>query len=142
MLTITPTLSIDEGELEESFIRASGPGGQNVNKVATAVQLRFNVVQSPSLPPTVRQRLIKLAANRISTEGVLLIEAKRFRTQEQNRGDARMRLAALIRQATIIPKARRPTRPSRAAKQKRLEGKRQRGQKKQLRRGVSDASED
>jgi ribosome-associated protein len=135
MLTITPTLSIDESELEETFIRASGPGGQNVNKVATAVQLRFNI---NNLPETIRERLRKLATNRISTEGVLLIEAKRFRTQEQNREDARQRLANLIRQATIPPKPRRPTRPSRAAKQKRLEGKRQRGEQKRLRRAVSD----
>lgn len=142
MLTITPALSIEESELEETFVRASGPGGQNVNKVATAVQLRFNVWQSPSLPQPVRERLMKIAANRISTEGILLLEAKRFRTQEQNRADARMRLAALIRQATVIPKARRATRPSRAAKQKRLEGKRQRGEKKQLRRSVSAANED
>jgi len=139
MLVITPTLSIDESELDETFIRASGPGGQNVNKVATAVQLRFNINR---LPETIRERLKKLAANRISTEGVLLIEAKRFRTQEQNREDARQRLVALIRQATVAPKPRRPTRPSRAVKEKRLEGKRQRGEKKRLRRTVSSASED
>lgn len=141
MLTITAILALDESELEESFVRASGPGGQNVNKVATAVQLRFNVLRSPSLPPAVRERLMKLAARRISTEGVLSIEAKRFRTQEQNRDDARQRLATLIRQATIAPKARRPTRPSRAAKQKRLEGKRQRGEKKQLRKTIANVSD-
>ena len=134
MLTITPTLSIDEDELHETFVRASGPGGQNVNKVATAVQLRFDVRRSPSLPEPVRERLLKLAGSRLTSEGVLIIEARRFRTQEQNRADARARLAALIRQATVAPKARRATKPTRAAKQKRVESKRRRSQVKQLRR--------
>lgn len=134
MLTITPTLSLEENELHESFVRASGPGGQNVNKVATAVQLRFDVRGSPSLPELIRERLLKLAANRINSEGFLLIEARRFRTQEQNRADARQRLAELIQQATVAPKTRRVTKPHRAAKEKRLESKRRRSQAKQLRR--------
>lgn len=134
MLTITPTLSLDENELQESFVRASGPGGQNVNKVATAVQLRFDAQNSPSLPEAVRQRLLKLAASRLTNDGVLVIEARRFRTQEQNRADARQRLAALIQQATVVPKTRRATKPSRASKEKRLESKRRRSETKQLRR--------
>jgi len=134
MLEITATISIAENELQESFVRASGPGGQNVNKVATAVQLRFDVQNSPSLPEAVRQRLLKLAASRLTNDGVLVIEARRFRTQEQNRADARDRLAALIRQATVTPKMRRATKPSRAAKEKRLESKRRRSEAKRLRR--------
>jgi ribosome-associated protein len=134
VLSINPSLQIPDEELHETFVRTSGPGGQNVNKVATAVQLRFDVRGSPSLPEAVRQRLLKLAASRITNEGVLVIEAQRFRSQEQNRADARQRLAALIRQATVAPKTRRATKPSRAAKEKRLESKRRRSETKQLRR--------
>lgn len=134
MLSITPSISIEDSELHETFVRASGPGGQNVNKVATAVQLRFDVRNSPSLPTTVRERLLQLAANRINAESILLIEAKRFRTQEQNREDARNRLAALIQKALTPPKPRKATRPSRAAKQRRVDEKRKRGQTKSLRR--------
>ena len=134
MLDITPELSIDESEIEEKFIRASGPGGQNVNKVSTAIQLRFDVLHSPSLPDAVRERLLRLAGKRISGDGVLTIEASRFRTQEQNRQDARQRLAALIQKATETPKPRRPTQPSLAARQRRLENKRRRGAIKHLRR--------
>jgi ribosome-associated protein len=141
MLTITPDLAIDESELQETFVRASGPGGQNVNKVATAVQLRFDVQHSPSLPDAVRERLRHLAAHRITAEGILLIEARRFRTQEQNRQDARERLAALIRKATEAPKLRRPTRPSRAARERRLQSKRRRSMQKQSRR-FTPATED
>lgn len=134
MLSITPNLGIDDRELTETFIRASGPGGQNVNKVATAVQLRFDVRHSPSLSEAVRERLIRLAGKRISEDGELVIEARRYRTQEQNREDARQRLAALIRSALEPPKPRRATRVTKAAKARRLESKRQRSQVKHLRR--------
>jgi len=134
VLQITPTIVLDESELHEEFVRASGPGGQNVNKVETAVQLRFNVQNSPSLPEWVRQRLRQLAGNRITDEGELIIEAKRYRSQLQNREDARAQLADLIRQATIRPKTRRKTKPTAAAQQKRLERKRQRSVTKQQRR--------
>lgn len=137
MFKLTPTLQLDENEIQETFVRASGPGGQNVNKVATAVQLRFDVPRS-SLPQDIRERLMRLAANRISADGVLTIEARRFRTQEQNRADARQRLAALIEQATRAPKARRPTKLSRAAKARRRENKRARSQVKQARRAKLD----
>ncbi|HEX5512865.1 MAG TPA: alternative ribosome rescue aminoacyl-tRNA hydrolase ArfB [Gammaproteobacteria bacterium] len=127
MLQATPTITIPEQELEERFIRASGPGGQNVNKVSSAVQLRFNVAVSPSLPEAVKQRLVRLAGRRMTDDGVLLIEASRFRSQERNREDARERLAALVAQAAVAPKPRRPTKPSLGAKQRRLAAKSQRG---------------
>lgn len=134
MLTITPQISIDEGELVETFVRASGPGGQNVNKVSTAVQLRFDVKRSPSLPEAVRERLLRLAAGRLTADGVLLLEARQFRTQEQNRREARRRLVALLRQAAREPKIRRATAVPAAAQQKRLEAKRRRSQLKRSRR--------
>ena len=139
MIPITRNLAIDENEIQEEFIRASGPGGQNVNKVATAAQLRFDARHSPSLPEEVRARLIRLAGRRVNADGVLLIEAKRFRTQEQNRADARARLIALIRQAAVEPKARRKTQPTRAAKQRWLEIKQRRSKIKAMRRNVTGA---
>jgi ribosome-associated protein len=138
MIEITPHIMLDEREIEEQFIRASGPGGQNVNKLATAVQLRFNVAASPSLPAEVRARLCKLAGRRLTAEGVLVITARRFRTQERNRRDALDRLVALIRQACQPRKTRRPTRPGMAARRRRLDAKRRRATIKQARGAVRD----
>ncbi len=132
-MRITPQIEIAEGEIEERFVLASGPGGQNVNKVATAVQLRFDAARSPSLPPDVLQRLAKLAGRRMTQDGVLVLAAQRYRSQERNRADARARLAALIRQAAIAPRPRVPTRPTGASKQRRLQAKAVRGTVKQLR---------
>jgi ribosome-associated protein len=134
MLRITDTIAIDEAELEESFILASGPGGQNVNKVATAVQLRFDLRGSPSLPDDVRRRAEARAGSRLTRDGVLVITARRFRSRERNREDARARLAALIEAAAIPPKPRRPTRPTTASKIRRLDTKRKRATIKQARR--------
>jgi len=139
MIHITPTLSIDESELQEQFIRASGPGGQNVNKVETAVQLRFDAGHSPSLPEDVRARLVKLAGRRMTEDGMLIIEAKRFRTQGRNREDALERLVELIRSATEAPKPRKKTRPTLASQKRRLESKQKRGDAKRLRRTVPGA---
>jgi ribosome-associated protein len=132
MIEITPSLLIDERELQIDFIRASGPGGQNVNKVATAVQLRFDVGTS-SLPEEVKERLGKLAGSRMTGEGVLLIEAKRFRTQEQNREDAIQRFIELVRKSLLRPKARRKTKPTQASKEERLKEKKRRGEIKKIR---------
>lgn len=136
MIRITRSISIDESEIEETFVRSSGPGGQNVNKVSTAVQLRFDVAHSPSLPGDVRERLVKLGGSRITEDGVLVIDARRYRTQKRNREDALDRLVKLIRKAAVRPRKRKPTRPTRAAKQKRLERKKQRGEIKRKRRPV------
>jgi ribosome-associated protein len=133
MLKITDQISLDERELEERFVRASGPGGQNVNKVSTAVELRFDVLGSASLPEGVRVRLARLAGRRLSDEGILVIRADRFRTQERNREDARERLAELVLKATVVPKRRVPTKPSRASKARRRDDKKKRGHVKRLR---------
>ncbi|MBW1709115.1 MAG: aminoacyl-tRNA hydrolase [Deltaproteobacteria bacterium] len=137
MIQITPAIKINESEITEEFIRSSGPGGQNINKVATAVQLRFDVVHSPSLPDDVRQRLIKLAGKKLTEDGVLIITARRFRTQERNRQDAVDRLTAMIRKAAEKPKRRRKTRPPLASKERRLEDKHRRSAAKSRRKTVS-----
>lgn len=135
MIAITQAIQLDETELDERFIRSPGPGGQKVNKVATAVQLRFDVAHSASLPEDVRERLIRLGGRRISREGILTIEAHRHRTRERNRQDALDRLIALIRRAAHRPTPRRATRPTRASKERRLADKRERSALKRLRGG-------
>ena len=134
MIRVTGTITIGDEEIHQQFIRASGPGGQNVNKVATAVQLRFDVLHSPSLPEDVRERLIRLAGKRMTQEGYLMIDARRFRTQDQNRQDSIARLVTLIRQAAQRPKIRKRTKPTKASEERRLESKHRRGRIKQLRR--------
>ncbi len=136
MIRVTETILIPEGEIRERFIRSSGPGGQNINKVATAVQLRFDVRNSPSLPDAVRERLVRLAGRRMTGEGMLIIEARRFRTRERNREDARERLAGLIRKAAEPARLRRETRPTRKSRERRLEFKHQRSRVKQSRKAV------
>jgi ribosome-associated protein len=134
MIRVTAHISIDEREIGESFVRASGPGGQNVNKLATAVQLRFDVRGSPSLPAGVRERLERLAGARLTRDGVLVIIAQRHRTQGRNRQDALDRLIDLIRRAAIEPRVRRPTKPSRASRERRVDTKKRRAGVKRLRR--------
>ena len=135
MIDVDETIVIDEREIEERFVRASGPGGQNVNKLATAVQLRFDAMASPSIDEATKTRLRRRAGRRMTADGVIVILAQRFRTQEANRRDARNRLAALIKAAAVAPKPRRPTRPSMGARRQRMDDKTRRGQLKSLRGG-------
>jgi len=137
VIEVTPSIRIDEDELDERFIRAPGPGGQNVNKVASAVQLRFDAARSASLTPDLRQRLIRLAGSRASNDGVITIDAHRFRTRERNREDALERLVDLIRRAAHRPKPRKKTKPTRGSKERRLQAKSQRSGVKRLRGAVS-----
>ena len=137
MIRVNEEIELDESELKFRFVRASGPGGQNVNKVASAVQLRFDV-RSSSLPADVRERLIKFAGQKMTADGVLVIEAKRYRTQQANRQDAVERLVALIRKAARRPKSRRRTKPTTASRERRLDDKKRRGTVKRLRKRVSD----
>src|SRR6202012_1571999 len=133
MIRVTPDISLDEREIEEHFVRASGPGGQNVNKLSTAVQLRFDVRRSPSLPGEVPPRLERLAGSRLTRDGVLVITAQSHRTQARNRADALARLLELIRAAAVRPVPRRPTRPTKASRVRRLESKKRRGGIKAMR---------
>ena len=136
-MRVTQTITIAESELRERFVRASGPGGQNVNKVASAVELRFDAARSPALTEEIRERLKALAGSRMTADGVVVIDARRFRTQAENREDARERLAALVRQASIRPRRRRKTRPTSAAVERRIVTKRQRAETKARRGRVS-----
>jgi ribosome-associated protein len=133
MIRVNAQIELDEREIQEDFVRASGPGGQNVNKVSTAVQLRFDVARSPSLPEPVRARLITLAGRRLTQDGVLIIEAECYRSQRRNRDDALERLIELIREACEVDKPRHPTRPTLASKKRRLDSKQRRGETKKLR---------
>jgi ribosome-associated protein len=135
MIRVTGQINIDEREIEESFVRASGPGGQNVNKLSTAVQLRFDVRGSPSLPDEVRERLERFAGRRLTREGVLVIIAQQHRTQARNREDALARLIDLVRRAAVAPRPRRPTKPSKASRQRRVDDKKRRATVKRLRQG-------
>jgi ribosome-associated protein len=137
MLQVTPSIVIDDSEIEERFIRSSGPGGQTVNKVATAVQLRFDVDRSGAIDDEVRERLKTIAGSRMTADGVLVIDSRAFRTQAQNREAARERLVEMVRQAAVRPKRRRKTRPSGASKLQRLDAKRRRASTKQRRRDVA-----
>ena len=137
-MRISPTVELDDKEVEERFVRSSGPGGQNVNKVSTAVELRFNLAANVSIPPPAKTRLSKLAGRRLTDDGILIIQADRFRTQEMNRSDAKKRLAELIAQALIAPKPRIKTKPTRGSKERRLKSKIVRGGVKKLRQARGD----
>lgn len=141
MIPVTDSIAIEEREIDERFVRSSGPGGQNVNKVATAVELRFDIRSSPSLPAEVKERLVKLAGKRVSADGVLLIDSREFRTQAQNREAARARLVDLIARSARRPARRKPTRPGQAAREKRLVTKKRRGEVK-AQRGRAGGGED
>ena len=136
MIRINAALAIDEREIEESFIRASGPGGQNVNKVSSAVQLRFNAGRSPSLPEDVRSRLMQLAGSRLTRDGILVINAQAHRAQARNRAEALDRLVELIRRAAVAPRPRRATKPTKGSRERRIEKKKRRAGLKKLRRGL------
>jgi ribosome-associated protein len=138
MIEITHSFTLDESELQFTYVRASGPGGQNVNKVATSVQLRFDVRNSPSLAPEVKARLTSLGGSRMTDDGVLIIEARRYRTQAQNRSDALQRLTTLLHKASQAPQPRHATRPTLASQLRRVESKRKRSQQKKLRGSNSD----
>ena len=142
MIHITDNISLHESEIQMDFIRASGPGGQNINKVSSAVQLRFDADRSPALSAAVRTRLKQLSGHRMTADGILIIKAQRYRTQDRNREDAIDRLIALIRKAAQIPKQRRRTKPPAAARQKRLAAKRRRGEIKRQRRSIGNGMED
>jgi ribosome-associated protein len=137
-MRITPTISIPDSEISLAFVRSSGPGGQNVNKLSSAVELRFDARNSPSLPPDVRQRLLALAGSRATSEGVIVLDARRHRTQPRNRADAMERLADLIRRAAVRPRRRKPTRPTPGSRQRRLESKKRHGETKKSRSNRTD----
>jgi ribosome-associated protein len=138
MIRVTRTIALDESEIQESFIAASGPGGQNVNKVATAVQLRFDMANSPSMSDDVKMRLARIAGRRLTNDGVIVLVAQQFRSQERNRQDALDRLVAMIQEAAVPPVPRRPTRPTLGSKKRRLESKTRRGAIKAMRSGPSE----
>lgn len=141
MISVTPGVRLDESELKFEFVRSSGPGGQNVNKVSTAVQLRFDVKRSPNLNEAIKERLAKLAGRRMSTDGVLVIHASAFRSQEKNREDALRRLSELIARASHVPRKRKRTKPTFASKTKRLESKKKRSKVKEMRKSVFHSSD-